>query len=525
MITSKEILVKTSISRATLNNYIKFGILPKPVVRSAGADRTGIDLKGTKHIGYFPKDVLDDIATVKRLKREGWSMKEIVSEFTHRQPVGEIDPSERTEETGSNHAADRQSLYLTSRTTDGSFALTIDNIDSPAFLINHNCEIEWINHKAEDQIFKRGISKISDPESRNIFKIFLDLEFHAHIRNWEELITFHMGFMKINFTKDMLPTLFQGISNREISLLEKIYDKDSISVNSIQSFPLNLVMQDSSTKSYQVYSMLCREGVFFVYVQDGLSYNVEKLLSTKAKITNELLKQRMPSLVSLCVLVADLQNSVKISAELLPGEYFELINQLWATVTSSFDKYDAIYGKHTGDGMLYYFIKKPGSNYIINSINCAIELKEQMKKFSGEWKVRKGWLNDLVLNIGISEGQEFLGTIRSSSNIELTTLGDSIDYAARLSNFARSGSIWTTKNLISKLDQEEITKIRFGICRKKDGREIFLQNSFSRIIDLIDIDDQIHRKHINIAMLPVTEIFGTTGLGDALPCIRDTGRG
>jgi class 3 adenylate cyclase len=522
MITSKEILVKTSISRATLNNYIKFGILPKPVVRSAGADLTGIDLtgvdlKGTKHIGYFPKDVLDDIATVKRLKREGRSMKEIVREFTQRQSVGEMYPHERTEETGSNHAADRQSLYLTSRTTDGNFALTIDNIDSPAFLLNHNFEIEWINHKAEDQIFKRIISKISDPESRNIFKIFLDLEFHAHIRNWEELITFHMGFMKINFTKDMLPTLFQGISNREISLLEKIYDKDSISVNSIQSFPLNLVMQDSSTKSYQVYSMLFREGIFFVYVQDqdGLSYNIKSLLSAKAKIINELLEQRMPSLVSLCVLVADLQNSVKISAELLPGEYFELINQLWATVTSSFDKYDAIYGKHTGDGMLYYFIKKPGSNYIINSINCAIELKEQMKKFSDEWKVRKGWLNDLVLNIGISEGQEFLGTIRSSSNIELTTLGDSINYAAnyaaRLSDFARSGSIWTTKNLISKLDREEITKIRFGICRKKDGREIFLQNSFSRIIDLIDIDDRNYRKLIDVAMLPVTEIFGTTG--------------
>ena len=505
-ITSKEILAKTGISRATLNNYIKFGILPKPVVK-----RAGVDLKGTKSIGFFPEDVLDNIEMVRSLKREGGSMKEIARKFSERQTVAEIYPHKLSEETVSNRMEGRQTPTITtSRTTDGSLALTIDDIDSPAFLINHNFEIEWINNKAEDQIFKRRVSKISDPESRNIFKIFLEPEFHAHIRNWEELIAFHMPFMKVNFAKAGLANLFHGISHNEISLLERIYDNDFLPVNSIQSSPINIVMQDGLKKSYRVYSMLFREGMFFVYMQDGLSHNIEKLLSGREKIINNLLKQRMPSLVSLCVLVADLQNSVRISADLLPGEYFELINQLWATLAGSFDKYDGIYGKHTGDGMLYYFIKKPGSNYIINSINCAIELKERAKKFSDEWKIRKGWLNDILLNIGINEGQEFLGTIHSSSNIELTALGDSINYAGRLSDFARSGSIWTTKNLISKLDKEDIKKIHFGIYRKKDDREIFIQNSFSRIIDLIDMTDQNYKKHIDIAMLPVTEIFGKT---------------
>ena len=58
----------------------------------------------------------------------------------------------------------------------------------------------------------------------------------------------------------------------------------------------------------------------------------------------------MPSLVSLCVLVADLQDSVKIGAELPPAEYFELINRLWKTLAGSFQKYHGIYGKHAGDG-------------------------------------------------------------------------------------------------------------------------------------------------------------------------------
>ena len=36
--------------------------------------------------------------------------------------------------------------------------------------------------------------------------------------------------------------------------------------------------------------------------------------------------------------------------------YFEMINELWQSVGPTFEKYNAIYGKHAGDGMLYYFI-------------------------------------------------------------------------------------------------------------------------------------------------------------------------
>ena len=76
LITSKEILDKTGISRATLNNYIKMGILPKPIVR-----RPGPEQKGIKQIGFFPASVLDSILKVKLLKQQGKSMEEIAFHF------------------------------------------------------------------------------------------------------------------------------------------------------------------------------------------------------------------------------------------------------------------------------------------------------------------------------------------------------------------------------------------------------------------------------------------------------------
>ena len=236
----------------------------------------------------------------------------------------------------------------------------------------------------------------------------------------------------------------------------------------------------------------------------------------REKLISEILKRQLPSLVSLCVLMADMQDSLKISSELLPSEYFSLVNDLWKALASTFEKYGGIAGKHVGDGVVYYFIKKPGSNYIINSIQCALEVKEKTRKFSNDIKLRKGWLNDIFLNIGINEGQEYFGTIRSTSNIEFTALGDSINYAGRLSDFARYGSIWTTKNVIVKLSPQEMESVRFGVYRQENDRQVFVENSFMRVVDLLDQTDRNRGKFMDIGNLPITEIV-ENGSGNPRP--------
>ena len=166
--------------------------------------------------------------------------------------------------------------------------------------------------------------------------------------------------------------------------------------------------------------------------------------------------------------------------------------------------------------MLHYFIKKPDSNYLMDAIHCALELREKTKVFSKEMKLKKGWFNDLFLNVGINEGQEFFGTIRSASNIEFTALGDSINYAGRLSDFARFGKIWTTKNVIIKLTEEELSSLCFGVSRKEADHERFVENSFLRVIDLMDSTRNEGNKFADIATLPITEIVGIQDISKPL---------
>ncbi len=223
--------------------------------------------------------------------------------------------------------------------------------------------------------------------------------------------------------------------------------------------------------------------------------------------TAALLRQGAPTLVSFSVLAMELQNATKICAELPPEEYFSLIRRIWKSTTLLLKNYFGIYGKHTGNGMVFYFLRDRDSSYLMNAIICALELREMMKKKSHEWKTNKGCPEDLYLNTGISEGQEFIGTIAAAPAAEFISLGDSVHSACLLSDLACSGSVWTTKNLLNRLDEKDRKQIRYGIYRREQNRDILVENVFSRVMDLVPQDNLKYSKYMDIGTVPVTEIL------------------
>ena len=319
-----------------------------------------------------------------------------------------------------------------------------------------------------------------------------------------------MIFFKARQPKEEIANLYTNISQKEIDYLQKVYDNaGNVQLEKIYQQFITLVEKDKPEERYVVYTTFFREGMFFLYLPaDSVQTGITEYLSNREVLARELLQQRIPTLVSFSVLVADLQGSVRICAELPPEEYFELINAMWKLLEESFKKYNGIFGKKIGDGVVYYFLKKQDPDYIMNSINCALEIRERMGRFSIDWKLRKKWYNDLYLNIGINEGQEYFSTTTpSSTNIEFTALGDTINYASRLSNLARHGSIITTKNLMNKLNEEGKKNLRFGVVKRVNERDVFVEKVFSQVIDLVKEDDVRRERFADIAALPVTEIL------------------
>ena len=262
-VTSKEILIKTGISRATLNNYIKMEIIPRPLVKKPRGD-----MKGTKKIGYFPYAVLERIEWVKRLKHEGNSMEDIAIRLKDI-PIN-VEQGTDVE----SREGERKTEFMLTGGRDPLFEeplkLTFDDITHPAYLINYDFQVEWVNHQAEDGIFWQAVSLIKDRESRNVFKLFFHWQFHNRVRNWRDLVAFHMSFARIKYTRSWMANIYRGISENEAAILLEIYDRvEPFPAHTITDRTIVLLMEDGTSENYQVYSTFFKEGIFFLYGPSG----------------------------------------------------------------------------------------------------------------------------------------------------------------------------------------------------------------------------------------------------------------
>ncbi len=128
MITSVELLKLTGLSRATLNNYIKAGLLPKPLVKKP--HDPGMR---AKQVGYFPASVIQLMSRIYTLKKEGRTIPEIIAELGNRDGVGTDAPrpqntdENRNELPWSDHTVFRKNcLPSASRPSIGAYRIRTD---------------------------------------------------------------------------------------------------------------------------------------------------------------------------------------------------------------------------------------------------------------------------------------------------------------------------------------------------------------------------------------------------------------
>lgn len=365
------------------------------------------------------------------------------------------------------------SRRLISSIKDGGLRVTIDRIDQPAYMVNYNLEITWYNEAARAWLgdFERlpeesKARHVLQHLARGVFGQRADNQSVFNKLHWEA------GRARLAGTAMAGGLEAAGVATK----------------GPISEFPVRLRRGDESEDRYSAYISYFREGMLFVYQPDlHVNDTVLDLLARRDEVIRDLLKNHLPVLTDVAVLVADLQSSTMICLQLPPEEYFELINQMWAAMEPVFRRYYGTHGKHVGDGMVYYFFPQPDCSYLLNAVRCASELRAEIRKISQSWQLRKNWGIDLKLKIGLHEGTEWLGTFHIDSKVEFTVLGDTINHAARLSDFAAGNTIWASKSLISKLIPDERRKLRYGIRRRdSEGVETLVEATFSPVSALHD---------------------------------------
>jgi class 3 adenylate cyclase len=439
----------------------------------------------------IPDNASSRIDEVRRLKQEGLSMTEIINRLSG----------------GGNAAALRSTPAKAVAIPQAApLHLTLDDIDHPAYMLNQNFELMWINPAGQHALFSDHLELPQTSEQRNLFRLL-----PVGRSEWGSLLNFHIGIAKARLSPDCFSNLCRGLDPVTYARLQAAYlETDPFPLQPVIQSTVLLPEDDGSGRErfHTAFASFFREGIFIVLVPEAEPADeMLSLLARRDEVIRGLLRKRLPVLTDLAVLVADLQGSVKICSELPPEEYFELINEIWRTLAPTFRKYKGTYGKHVGDGMVYYFFPQPDSHYLANALDCAMEMRQEIQRLSKAWQIRKQWFNELYLNTGINEGQEWLGTYQAPTSVEFVVLGDTINQAARISDFARHGSIWVTKSLIGKLPVEERNRVSFGVRRRApEGREVFVASSFSQVGTLTEQEGARMEKLRDIANLPITEV-------------------
>jgi len=482
MLSSKELLQKTGISRATLNNYIALGLMEKPQVQNPGTGGAG-----PRQLGYFQDDAAERIRRIQQLKKEGLTMNDIALRL------------------GLQDKPSDEGKISKASPPSGNLRVTVEDIPYPAYMVDYNFELVWLNDSARTELQLQNISTAETAGDRFLFRVLAGVA-DGRVT---DLMRFNMALAKRRLSPQNFETLCQGIEPQTFISLTNTYADVSVAPpHPIVESRVALQDDAGAVTTRKAYASFFREGIFVVLTEeDSDDDSMLELIARRDEVIHSLMSRRLPVLTDLAVLVADLQGSVNICSELPPEEYFQLINEIWGTLGSIFRKYHGTYGKHVGDGMVYYFFPEPDSNYLMNALNCALEIRHEMVRISKAWQIRKNWLNELYLNTGVTEGQEWLGTFQSTTSVEFVVLGDTINQAARISDLARHGAVWATKSLLTKLPRELHKKVRYGIRRRRaDGHEVFVDASFGMVSSLADSERMSSTKLNEIATLPVTEI-------------------
>jgi adenylate cyclase len=469
LLTSKEIIERTGISRATLNNYIASGLVPRPQVLPPGPEHGA-----APRIGYFPDDTVARVEEIQRLKAQGWSIARIAGHLVAHPPVqapagrpGVAPPAPVTPVAAAVAAAGRTEPGSAPTLTLG---LPSGEVGHPAYLVDNAFRITWANDEARTDPLSPLVRR-AGLRGESIFSPLLAVGADP---GGEAILRFHLLVAQARGAT--AGSLFRGLAPQEAPRLQGLFDTSRPGES-------GLLMQagipaGGGLPARTVYAVQFREGVLFAYAAQDESGSVAVPVPARRPVA-------APAVTPVAVLVSTLQDAGGLWVRLSAQEYFELLNEIWAELDQVLRLHRGRAGPQGGEVLVCYFLPQAGSSHLWNALAAAHQAREAMRQLSHRWQVRKGWDVELAMNVGIDEGQEWMGVVGATGEGALRVVGDTADHAEQLSRVSRAGAILVTRSLLGKLPAEQRERLKFGVPRIEGTRgEAPLLFTFARLADI-----------------------------------------
>jgi len=143
------------------------------------------------------------------------------------------------------------------------------------------------------------------------------------------------------------------------------------------------------------------------------------------------------------VLFSDIQGYTAIAERLKPQELIDWLNSYMEAMTNAVMDCGGVVDDYAGDSIKADFgVPLPRSTEqdraqdALNAVRCALTMQKGIAILNDKWQ-HKG-LPKAGIRVGICTGEVVAGTVGSTSRVKYTTLGDTVNIAARLESFDKS---------------------------------------------------------------------------------------
>ncbi|HEX7889197.1 MAG TPA: adenylate/guanylate cyclase domain-containing protein [Ramlibacter sp.] len=462
MLTSKEIIERTGISRATLNNYIASGLVPRPQVLPPGPEHGA-----APRIGYFPDDTIARIETIQRFKREGWSITRIAEHLAAHPPAPDAAAPAPAVPVPAP-AVPARGASVTAPIADPSGRLWLRDIRHPAYIVDESFRVVWMNDEARSA----GLSPLSGPADAgtSVFASLLEID---PAKGRDAILRFHLAVARQRSTD--AADLFRDLPAADAAALEAML-RDARSQDA-RLVSHAVVPAGPGVPARLAYAVHLRDGVLFAYAPGTAAETLPAAPRANGK------SPAAPVLTPVAVLVASLQDANGLWVRLTAQEYFELLNEVWTELDRIFRRHHGVRGAQTGEVLVCYFLPSEGQSYLGNALAAAQQTRDAMRQVSRRWHLRKSWDIELAMNVGVDEGQEWMGGVGSAALGAVRVLGDAPDRAEQLARSARMGAVLLTRSLVGKLPPGDLQRATYGVPAQ-DGSEARVLFTFARLEDI-----------------------------------------
>jgi class 3 adenylate cyclase len=144
------------------------------------------------------------------------------------------------------------------------------------------------------------------------------------------------------------------------------------------------------------------------------------------------------------VLFADVVGFTPLATKLAPAETVAILNELFTILTEIVFKHGGTVDKFIGDSvMAIWNAPTEQADHAERSLRAAEEMLRWLDAGNARWKTKYGVAIELA--IGVNTGEAVVGNIGSSTRMEYTAIGDTVNVAARLEAIARPQQILVTE--------------------------------------------------------------------------------